>query len=104
MSDDRHDDELLAAGYTSKRGAIIFCAGLACLGAFLGGVFGTIGLNVLLGPENGDLNTILAATLAAVLAAAAGAMKVRHGNREAREAVQDAEWRREMREVGRPRR
>lgn len=96
-NDDRRTLELAQAGYTSPRGAAIFCAGLAVLGGALGSVFVAIVLNVLLGPEIQEWNMTTGAALGAVVFAVLGYSKVLEGNREALEAVEEAEWRREMR-------
>ena len=96
MDDDRkHQDALVAAGYTSTRGAILFCAVLAAIGALLGSVALAILGNVIIPGLPPDVSTALGAAAGAGLGILLGLVKIRQGNLEAREQVEDKEWRRE---------
>ena len=98
MDDDRERrEDLVAAGYTDTRGAVIFCVLLAALGALLGSVIFAI-LWLWLVPGSSDaLSTTIGALAGAVLAVAIGLLKVRQGNLDAREMVEDREWKRLLR-------
>lgn len=96
--DERDNREALAAaGYTSFRGAVVFCLILAALGGLLGSVVIAIGLNMLLGPGSDTLSTWGGAAAGALLGVAVGLIKVWQGNLEAREAVDDKAWQRLVR-------
>jgi hypothetical protein len=98
LSDERNDGEALeAAGYTSARGAVVFCLVLALAGALFGSVVFAIGLNVLAGPGHDTLTAAGGAAAGAVLGIVVGAVKVWQGNIEAREILDDKEWRRLVR-------
>jgi hypothetical protein len=102
MDDDRkHQDALVAAGYTSTRGAVLFCGVLAIVGALLGGVLLAIFGNKLVPGIPPDLGTALGAAGGAGVGILLGLVKIRQGNLEARELVEDKEWRREaLRQYG----
>lgn len=101
MEENTREEELAAAGYTGRLGAIIFCSGLAILGASLGNIFIAIAFNALLGVEQEDSNLVLGTIIGAVIGVILGAFKVRQGNREAIAAVEDQQWRRELGPRGR---
>jgi hypothetical protein len=85
--------ELKAAGYTPLRTAIVLCLGVAAVGGVLGSVYLAIALNALLGSESETLNRVLGAGAGALVAFIIVLTKIRQGNIEAREKVEDAEWR-----------
>lgn len=102
MDDDsKHRDALVAAGYTSARGAILFCVVLAVVGTLLGGVLFAIFGDKLIPGIPGDLSTAMGAAGGAGMGILLGLVKIRQGNLEAREQVEDREWRREaLRQYG----
>jgi hypothetical protein len=96
MDDDRNQrDALAAAGYTSARGAVLFCAVLAVVGALLGSVVLAILGNILIPGIPPDVGTAMGAAGGAGLGILLGLVKIRQGNLEARELIEDKEWRRE---------
>lgn len=96
MGEDRKDNEaaLAAAGYTGARAAILFCAVLATVGALVGSVIFAIIWNVLVPGTPETVSTAVGAAAGALFGGAIGAIKIRQGNIEAREQVEDLEWRR----------
>lgn len=98
MRDDREDLEALAAaGYTGARGAALFSLLLALIGALVGSVVIAIVLGFLMPESSEALRTTAGALIGAALAALVGLEKVRRGNLEAREEVEDRAWRRLVR-------
>ena len=85
--------KLKAAGYTPLRGAIVFCLIVAALGGILGSIFLAIALNALVGMKTESLNGLAGAAVGALAAGGIALAKVWQGNLEAREKVDDAEWR-----------
>ncbi len=95
MDYDRDDREALAAaGYTGFRGAVLFCLVLAAVGALLGSVVLAIVWNMLVPGVSETLSTAVGAVFGAILLVLVGLIKIRQGNLEARELVDDRQWRR----------
>lgn len=99
MDQDReHRQALAAAGYTGAKGAVLFCTLLAIVGA----LFGSVAFAILWGlaiPDNAPAeNTALGIASGAALGVWIGLLKVRRGNRDAREEVEDRAWRRLVRQ------
>lgn len=92
-----HQSALAAAGYTDTRGAVVFCLLLAAVGALVGSVVLAILWNILMPGSPEALSTAVGALAGAVIAVAVGVAKIRRGNLEAREQVEDREWRRLVR-------
>ncbi|HML41765.1 MAG: hypothetical protein JNN24_11280 [Hyphomicrobium zavarzinii] len=95
--DAKHRDALTAAGYTSLRGAFLFCALMALVGGAVGSVVIAIIWNALVPGSSETMSTAIGAAAGAVLLALIAAFKVRQGNLEALEQVEDKEWRRHLR-------
>lgn len=98
MDNDReHRQALAAAGYTGPLGAVLFCALLAAVGA----LFGSVALAILWSlavPANTPAdNTVLGIASGVALGIWIGLVKIRRGNLEAREQVEDRTWRRLVR-------
>lgn len=104
MNDDvTEQEQLAAAGYTSRRGAVLFCTLLGGVGALFGSVVIAILWNFAM-PEHQDLATVVGTASGALVGVLLALVKIDRGNREAREEVEDKVWRREMlRNVGKPR-
>ena len=85
--------ELKAAGYTPVRTALVLCLLVGAIGAALGSVYLAIVLNALLGPDLETVNKIAGAAAGAFAAAGIVLVKIRQGNIDAREKIQDVEWR-----------
>jgi hypothetical protein len=85
--------ELKAAGYTPVRTTVILCLVAGAIGGALGSIYLAILLNALLGPESESLNRVVGAAFGAFAAAGILFAKIRQGNLEAHEKIQDAEWR-----------
>ncbi|HEX2840959.1 hypothetical protein [Hyphomicrobium sp.] len=92
-------DALTAAGYTGLRGAVLFCLLLAGVGGLLGSVVIAIVWNMLAPATSDTLSTAIGAAIGAGLGVLVGSIKVKQGNIEAREQVDDREWRRLVRRV-----
>jgi hypothetical protein len=88
---------LAAAGYTRPREAMLFCAMLAVIGALLGSVVIAIIWNVMVPGTSETMSNVVGAGIGALAAVLMGLIKVRQGNLEAREQVDDKEWRRQLR-------
>jgi outer membrane lipoprotein SlyB len=98
MSENREEKEALAsAGYTSARGMVKFCALLAVVGALFGSVVFAILWNVAFPGTPAEASTTIGALAGAVFGVLLAVVKVRHGNLEARELVEDRQWRRLLR-------
>ncbi|MCC7251145.1 hypothetical protein [Hyphomicrobium sp.] len=98
MDDDRERREALAAaGYTGARGAALFCALLAAVGALLGSVVLAILWNVAAPGSPESVSTGIGAAAGGLLGVLLGLLKIRQGNLDAREQVEDREWRRLVR-------
>lgn len=103
MGEDREADraELAAAGYTGPRQAVLFCAALAAIGALLGSVVIAILWNAMVPGTSETMSTVVGAGFGALFMGLVGVIKIRQGNLEARELVDDKEWRRQLRrEIG----
>jgi hypothetical protein len=98
MDDDRELREaLISAGYTERRGAMLFAGLLMVMGAALGSVVFAI-LLLMLVPETSETWATIGGALAgAFLGLGLALSKVRQGNAEAREIVEDNEWKRVIR-------
>lgn len=90
---------LAAAGYTGLRGAVLFCLLLAIVGGLLGSVVIAIVWNMLAPGTSEMLSTTVGAAMGAGVGVIVGLIKVKQGNIEAREQVDDREWRRLVRRV-----
>lgn len=94
--DEHHVDReaLVRAGYTGPLGTAVFCAVLAVIGA----LFGSVVFAMLVGALAPDLTQTTQVTLGtatgALFGATIGFLKVRRGNLDALEAVEDREWQR----------
>lgn len=98
MNDDpKHRDALAAAGYTSRRGAVLFSLLIGTVGALVGSVVLAILWNVLFPGGSEAQSTLIGASAGGVLGILLGALKVQRGNMEALEEVEDKAWRRHMR-------
>jgi glucose-6-phosphate-specific signal transduction histidine kinase len=98
MESDRHDREALAAaGYTGPLGTLLLCLILGGLGALLGSVVFAILLSVAFPANSHADNVILGLAAGVALGIWISLMKVRQGNLDAREQVEDREWRRLVR-------
>jgi hypothetical protein len=90
-------EALAAAGYTGPVGTALLCIVLACLGAFLGSIVFAILLSVAF-PANSHADNVVVGVAAGIaLGIWIGLVKVRKGNLDAREQVEDREWRRLVR-------
>lgn len=94
---ERYRDALAAAGYTEPRGAVLFAALLAAIGALFGSVAFAILLLMLIPGLSETAGTYAGAAAGALLGLALAVAKVRRGNLEARELVEDREWKRQIR-------
>lgn len=106
MERDRQDPEALqAAGYTGLLGTVVLCLALAGLGAAFGSVVIAILWSFALPANSQAENVVLGIAAGAALGIWIGLVKVRRGNLDAREQVEDREWRRLVRRehVDRPR-
>ncbi len=98
MDDDReYRDALAAAGYTGARGAVLFCLLLAFVGAAFGSVVLAILWNIAAPGTPESMTTAIGAAAGAALGIALGLLKIRQGNLEARELVEDRQWQRLVR-------
>lgn len=98
MESDRQDWEALAAaGYTGPLGTALLCAVLAVLGAFFGSIVIAILFSAVLPANSHAENVMLGLAAGAALGIWIGLVKVRRGNLEAREQVEDKEWQRLIR-------
>lgn len=96
---DARAEALKEAGYTPLPGAILFCLLVAALGGVMGSIFLAIAFNALFGVEQENVNGIAGAVVGALAAGGLALSKVWQGNLEAREKVDDSEWRRLSREL-----
>jgi hypothetical protein len=103
MGEDRdRKAALVAAGYTGLPGAVVFCAVLAVVGGLLGSVVIAIVWNAMVPGASETMSGTVGAGFGAAAAVLIGLIKIRKGNLEAREQVEDREWRRQLRrELGR---
>lgn len=98
MSENRKEKEALSsAGYTSGRGLVMFCVLLGVVGALFGSVVFAILWNVASPGSPAEVSTTIGALAGAAFGILLGVVKVRHGNLEARELVEDRQWRRLIR-------
>lgn len=98
MSDERDQrNALTAAGYTGRTGTLVLCATLAVIGALLGSMVFALLLSFVLPANSVEQNTILGTAAGVALGVWLGLAKVRRGNLEAREEVDDRQWRRLIR-------
>lgn len=99
MKEEPHvEREALAnAGYTGPLGTVLFCVGLAVVGALFGSVVFAMILGALMPELSDTVETGLGTVVGAALGAVIGFLKVRRGNLDALEHVEDKEWRRYIR-------
>lgn len=98
MDDDREQKEALAAaGYTDARGALVFCAVLACVGALFGSVVIAILWNMAVPGTPESVSSAVGAAAGAALGVSLALIKIRQGNLEALEQLEDRQWRRLVR-------
>lgn len=98
MDEGREQQEALAAaGYTGVRGTVLFCVLLAGVGALFGSVVLAILWNMAAPGTPEALSTAVGAAAGAALGVVLGFLKIRQGNLEAREQIEDREWRRVVR-------
>lgn len=98
MDEDRERrEELIAAGYTDRRGALLLSALLTVVGAALGSVVFAILLLFMVPGTSETWATLAGALSGALTGLALALLKVRQGNIEARELVEDNEWKRILR-------
>lgn len=98
MENDRERREALAAaGYTGAVGTVLFCALLAVLGGLFGSVVLAMLWSVAVPGNSVAENTALGIAAGVALGIWIGLVKIRQGNLEAREQVEDREWRRLVR-------
>lgn len=98
MDEDRERREaLIAAGFTDRRGAILFSAFLMVVGAAFGSVVFAILLLILVPGSSEAMSTIAGGLAGALAGLGLALLKVRQGNLEARELVEDREWKRVLR-------
>lgn len=99
MDQEPHADRqaLANAGYTGPLGALLF----SLLSAVIGALFGSVVFAMILGALVPDLTdtveTAVGTAVGALLGALIGFFKVRRGNLEALEHLEDKEWRRYIR-------
>jgi hypothetical protein len=98
MGEDRNEKAALAAaGYTGPREAALFCALLAVVGGLVGSVVISILWNAMVPATSEAVSTAVGAGFGALFLVMVGLIKIRQGNLEAREHVDDKEWRRHLR-------
>ena len=98
MDEHREDrDALAAAGYTGFRGALLFGVILTVVGALFGSVVFAMLLGALVAGLSETAQVGLGTGLGAGLGAAIAVLKVRRGNLDALEHIEDKEWRRYIR-------
>ena len=98
MDDHREDRAALAAaGYTGTRGAAVFTAILAVIGALFGSVVFAMIVGALVPGMSETVQVGLGTAVGALLGAMIAVAKVRRGNLDALEHLEDKEWRRYMR-------
>ncbi|MGE0024872.1 MAG: hypothetical protein AB7S70_14720 [Hyphomicrobium sp.] len=93
MDGDREREELAQAGHTGVRGTVLFGLVLAVAGALFGSVVIAILVNMA-APAAERASSLIGAAVGAALGVALALLKVRQGNLDARESVEDREWRR----------
>jgi hypothetical protein len=84
---------LKEAGYTPLRQAILFCLIVAAVGGVMGSIFLAIAFNALFGMETESFNSIAGMVVGGLVAGGIALAKIQQGNREAREKIEDADWR-----------
>jgi hypothetical protein len=98
MDEDRERREaLIAAGYTERRGALLFAGAVTAVGAALGSVIFAILLLFMVPGTSETWATVVGALSGALFGLGLALLKVRQGNIEARELVEDNEWKRILR-------
>jgi hypothetical protein len=98
MGEDQKDEAALAAaGYTGPREAVLFCVLLAVVGGLVGSVVISILWNAMVPGTSEAVSTAVGAGFGALGLVLVGLIKIRQGNLEAREQVDDKEWRRHLR-------
>jgi hypothetical protein len=95
--DPKEREALAAAGYTGPWGTVLLCLVLAVLGAFFGSVVIALLLSFAFPDNSQGENVTLGVAAGVALGIWIGLAKVRRGNLEAREHVEDREWRRLVR-------
>lgn len=88
---------LAAAGYTGARGAVLFGVILAVIGALFGSVVFAMIVGALVPGLSETVQVGLGTVIGALLGVAIAVVKVRRGNLDALEHLEDKEWRRYMR-------
>lgn len=100
MNELRKDrNALAAAGYTGPSGAILFGVILTVVGAVFGSVVFAIIVGVLVPGISETLQVGLGTGVGALFGATVAVFKVRRGNLDALEHLEDREWRRYMRRL-----
>ncbi len=96
MASNGEDKEraLAAAGHTGPLGTLLLCLVLGGLGALLGSIVVAMLMSAVF-PSNSEAeNVVLGMAAGAALGVFIALAKVRQGNRDAREEVEDRQWRR----------
>ena len=100
MDEFREDrDALAAAGYTGFRGALVFAVILTVIGALFGSVVFAMILGALVSGLSETVQVGLGTVFGAFVGLGLAVLKVRRGNLEALEHLEDKEWRRYMRRL-----
>lgn len=98
MEEPREDRAALEeAGYTGPLGMLVFCTILSVIGALFGSVVFAMILGALAPTLSEIVRTAGGTALGALLGGLIGFLKVRRGNLDAIEYVEDKEWRRYIR-------
>lgn len=98
MDEFRKDrDALAAAGYTGVRGAVGFAVILTGIGALFGSVVFAMIVGALVPGMSETVQVGLGTAAGALVGMALAVAKVRRGNLDALEHLEDKEWRRYMR-------
>lgn len=100
MDEFREDRKALAAaGYTGFCGAVVFAVILTVIGGLFGSVVFAMIVGALVPGLSETVQVALGTVLGALVGAALAVLKVRRGNLEALEHLEDKEWRRYMRRL-----
>ncbi|WP_144083462.1 hypothetical protein [Hyphomicrobium nitrativorans] len=98
MDEFREDrDALAAAGYTGFRGAVAFAVIMTVIGALFGSVVFALIVGALVPELSETVQVGVGTVLGALIGVSLAVLKVRRGNLEALEHLEDKEWRRYMR-------